>query len=78
MLDYLARVQVDTDDRENRNKALATIQERILRSDSQLEEMPLIPPTSMLFKTTDVMTPQSAAMMEELSRQLNTFQEKFL
>jgi hypothetical protein len=78
MLDYLSRVQVDTIDRSNRNRALASIQEGILHQDSPAEEMPVTPPASMLFKTDNVMTPQSAAMMDELSRQLNSFQEKFL
>lgn len=76
MLDYLARVQVDTVDRSNRNRALAAVQETIL--ESELKERNLTPPPSMRFNKDSPLTPQATSLIDDLSRQLNSFQEKFL
>lgn len=78
MLDYLARVQVDTIDRNNRNRALAAVQETILTNGHSLEEEVITPPPSMLFKKDSPLTPQATNLIDDLSRQLNSFQEKFL
>lgn len=78
MLDYLARVQVDTVDRNNRNRALAAVQETILSSGQTLEERSITPPPSMMFSKDTPITPQAANLIDDLSRQLNSFQEKFL
>lgn len=78
MLDYLARVQVDTIDRNNRNRALAAVQESIINSQITATEKSLTPPPSMLFNKDSPLTPQATSLIEDLSRQLNSFQEKFL
>lgn len=80
MLDYLSRVQVDMVDRSNRSKALATVQEGILQEKGHtIDDMPILtPPPSMLFSVESPLTPQSTVLMDELSKQLVGFQEKFL
>lgn len=78
MLDYLARVQVDTVDRNNRNRALAAVQESILTNGHALEEEIITPPPSMLFNKDTPLTPQATTLIDDLSRQLNSFQERFL
>ena len=75
VLDYLGRVQVEMVDQNSRNNALVLLQSCLNNTGSS----PAAPGSPVsLGRIQDTPIPQSAAMIDDLSRQLIGFQERYM